>query len=149
LRLAVLAGDELTVARVQGRQQCGPGWVSHILQQLVLGLWSDAQVLALIERAGRIYAERRERFLRCLGERGISASGPSGLNVWIPVEDETATVGALMQRGWVLAPGGAYRLQGSPPAVRATIATLSGEEAERLADALRDVLGSTSLARTG
>jgi DNA-binding transcriptional MocR family regulator len=149
LRLAVLAGDELTVARVQGRQQCGPGWVSHILQQLVLGLWSDAQVLALIERAGRIYAERRERFLRCLGERGIPASGPSGLNVWIPVEDETATVGALLQRGWVLAPGGAYRLQGSSPAVRATIATLSGEEAERLADALRDVLGGASLARTG
>lgn len=140
LRLAVLAGDELTVARVQGRQQCGPGWVSHMLQRLVLGLWSDPAVVALIRRAGATYASRRERFLRALEERGLPATGPSGLNVWIPVSDETATVGALLQRSWVVAPGGAYRLEGSSPAIRVTIATLSGEEAERLADDLRDVL---------
>jgi DNA-binding transcriptional MocR family regulator len=147
LRLAVLAGDELTVARVQGRQQCGPGWVSHILQQLVLGLWSDPDVVAVIRRAGTTYATRRVRFLRALAQRGLRATGRSGLNVWIPVDDETATVGALLQRGWVLAPGAAYRLKGSPPAVRVTIATLSGEEAELLAEDLRDVLLSGSAGR--
>jgi DNA-binding transcriptional MocR family regulator len=149
LRLAVLAGDELTVARVQGRQQCGPGWVSHILQQLVLALWSDPEVLALIKRAGRSYATRRERFLGCLAQRGISASGPSGLNVWIPVADETRTVGALLGRGWVVAAGAAYRLPASTPAVRVTIATLARDEAERLADDLRAVLASPGAGRTG
>jgi DNA-binding transcriptional MocR family regulator len=149
LRLAVLAGDELTVARVQGRQQCGPGWVSHILQQLVLSLWSDPEVAALVARAGRAYGARRERFLGCLGEHGVSASGASGLNVWIPVADETRTVGALLMRGWVVAAGAAYRLPESPPAIRVTVATLADAEAPRLAAEVRDVLAETGLARAG
>ena len=149
LRLAILTGDPLTVARVQGRQQCGPGWVSHILQQLVLGLWSDPRVVALVARAGATYARRRERFLRCLAERGIAATGRSGLNVWIPVGDEASTAGALLQRGWVVAAGASYRLPGSVPAIRVTIATLSGREPERLAEALREVLSGARAARTG
>ena len=149
LRLAILTGDPLTVARVQGRQQCGPGWVSHILQQLVAGLWSDPRVMALVARAGATYARRRERFLRCLAERGIAATGRSGLNVWIPVGDEASTAGALLQRGWVVAAGASYRLPGSVPAIRVTIATLSGREPERLAEALREVLSGARAARTG
>ena len=66
LRLALLAGDAQTIARVQGRQQCGPGWVSHILQTLVLGLWTDPAAQALIARASATYVERRERLLACL-----------------------------------------------------------------------------------
>jgi DNA-binding transcriptional MocR family regulator len=149
LRLAVLAGDELTVARVQGRQQCGPGWVSHILQQLVLGLWSDRRVLARVKRAGRTYAERRGFLLHRLRERGIEATGASGLNVWVAVEDEARTVGALLARGWVVAAGAAYRLPGSSPAIRVTTATLASAEAAALADDLQEVLTGTGGTRTG
>ncbi|MEA2225780.1 MAG: hypothetical protein QOE67_1062, partial [Solirubrobacteraceae bacterium] len=149
LRLAVLAGDAQTLARVQGRQQCGPGWVSHILQRLVLGMWRDPDVLARIEHARTTYALRRGHFLRALAERGIDATGPSGLNVWIPVEDETGVVGALLQRGWVVAPGAPFRLAAGPPAIRVTIATLQEHEATRLVADLADAIAPARASRAG
>ncbi len=149
LRLAVLAGDADTIARVQGRQQCGPGWVSHLLQALVLEMWSDPRVHQLIVRANSVYAQRRQRLLSCLHASGVAAQGASGLNVWITVHEEAATIGALIQRGWVLAPGAPYRLAGSQPGVRATISTLAEPEAERLAADIADVLAPAGLSRAG
>ncbi len=149
LRLAVLAGDGHTVARVQGRQQRGPGWVSHILQRIVLALWSDPAVRAQVLRAGGVYAERRERLLGCLQARGVSARGATGLNVWVGVEEETRVVAELLQRGWAVAPGAPYRLAASPPAVRVTIATLGEQEAPRLAGDLAEVLSPALSSRSG
>jgi DNA-binding transcriptional MocR family regulator len=149
MRLAVLAGDSQTIARVQGRQQCGPGWVSHILQGLVLSLWSDPAVAQLISRASATYTARRAELLDRLRERGVRASGASGLNVWIPVGEEAGAVGALLERGWVVAPGAPYRLHLSPPAIRVTIATLGAEEAAGLAADLADVLTRAPTSRSG
>jgi len=149
LRLAVLAGDPETVARVEGRQQCGPGWVSHILQSLVLALWRDADVAVQVTRAGELYGARRRRLLEELASRGITAHGASGLNVWVPVGEEAGAVGALLQRGWVVAPGAPYRLAGSEPAIRVTTATLGGSEAGRLAGDIAAVLAGTGASRSG
>jgi DNA-binding transcriptional MocR family regulator len=149
LRLAVLAADPHTLARVEGRQQCGPGWVSHILQRLVLGLWRDPHVDELIARAAASYATRRQSLLRALAGSGVQASAASGLNVWVPVEDETGVVGALSERGWVVAAGAPYRLGASPPAIRITIATLAEDEAERLARDVADVCAPARAARAG
>ncbi|HMD51606.1 MAG TPA: aminotransferase class I/II-fold pyridoxal phosphate-dependent enzyme [Solirubrobacteraceae bacterium] len=148
LRLAVLAGDPQTVARVQGRQQCGPGWVSHILQNLVLELWRDPSVEEQIARARDTYGHRRERLIACLADRGVRAHGASGLNVWVPVEDEGGVLGALLQRGWVVAPGAPYRLAG-PQAIRVTTASLTPAEAEDLARDLAEVLAPAAASRSG
>jgi DNA-binding transcriptional MocR family regulator len=149
LRLAVLAGDAQTIARVQGRQQRGPGWVSQILQSLVLELWSDPDVQALVVHASATYAQRRERLLDCLRREGVHAHGASGLNVWIPVSEEAGAIAALMQRGWVLAPGAPYRLAGVTPGIRVTTATLTEPEAVRLAGDLAEVLAPALLSRSG
>ncbi len=149
LRLAVLAGDERTISRVRGRQQRGPGWVSHLLQTLVLELWRDPEVQALTERAGLLYGERRNRLIGALAARGIEAEGQSGLNVWLSVPEEAAVLGAMLQRGWVLAPGSRYRLAPGTPAIRITTAALSPPDSDRLAGDLAAVLTPARASRTG
>ncbi|WFE64585.1 aminotransferase class I/II-fold pyridoxal phosphate-dependent enzyme [Micromonospora sp. WMMD714] len=135
LRLAVLAGDEVTVSRVAGRARVGAGWVSTILQRLVLSLWSDPATATLVHRAAEAYDRRRSGLLAALAERGLTGHGRSGINVWLPVPDETATVTALRDAGWSVAPGGLYRI-GAPPAVRITVSTLDDTDLVPLADAL-------------
>lgn len=135
LRVALLASDARTHTRVEGRQSLGIRWVSHILQRTVVALWRDRAPA----RAGRVYAERREALIKALRARSIEAHGASGLNVWIPVAEETATVQSLMQAGWAVAAGERYRIA-SPPAIRVTVATLDLEDAEPFAEALADVL---------
>ena len=130
-----LASDPRTHARVEGRQTLGIRWVSHILQRLVAALWRDRTPA----RAGRVYTDRRTALLRALADRGIRAHGASGLNVWIPVSEESATVQALLQTGWAVKAGERYRIA-SAPAIRVTIATLEPRDAVRFADDLARVI---------
>ncbi len=149
LRLAVLAGDEGTIAHVRGRQLCGPGWVSHVLQRLVATLWGDEQVAAGVRRAREIYTMRREGLLAALADNGVRAHGLSGLNVWVELDDEAATTAALLARGWVLAPGSRYRLASRGGAIRVTAAALDAGDAARLARDLADVLAPAAGRRVG
>jgi DNA-binding transcriptional MocR family regulator len=139
LRVGLLAADARTIARVEGRQTLGIRWVSHILQRIVIAIWSDRRVQSLLKRADRTYAERRNALLRELRTRGIEAHGASGLNVWIPVREETPVVQALMANGWAVQAGERYRLT-TGPAIRVTIATLEPKDAARFADDLARIL---------
>jgi DNA-binding transcriptional MocR family regulator len=149
LRLAVLAGDETTIARVRGRALCGPGWVSHVLQRLVATLWADRDVGERVALAESVYAERREGLLAALRARGVKAQGASGLNVWVEVDDEAAAIAALLARGWVVAPGARYKLTVAAPAIRITTAALERSDAARLAADLAEVLSPAPASRSG
>ena len=136
LRLAVVAGDETTVARVEGRRLIGAGWVSHLIQRLVVSLWDDPETERLLARARATYDTRRRALLGALDAAGIDAHGASGLNVWIPVAHEDATVAALLDRGWGVLAGERFRIA-APRAIRVTTATLEPGESRRFAADLR------------
>jgi DNA-binding transcriptional MocR family regulator len=134
LRLAVVAGDAVTIDRLEGRQSLGAGWVSTILQRTVAALWSDDGTKILLARAEAAYRERRDALIAALAERGLVAHGRSGLNVWVPVEQEGATAQALLAAGWATAPGERFRLR-TGPGIRVTVSGLDIDACGALADA--------------
>jgi DNA-binding transcriptional MocR family regulator len=135
LRLAVMASDALTRSRVEGRQLIGIRWVSFLLQRTVVALWKDKAVAQQLRRAAREYARRRQSLLEALAQHNIPAFGRSGLNVWIPVQEEGRALRSLLDAGFAVAPGERFRLR-TGPAIRITTSTLLREGAEQLAEAL-------------
>ncbi|MFJ3673200.1 aminotransferase class I/II-fold pyridoxal phosphate-dependent enzyme [Streptomyces sp. NPDC090106] len=138
LRLAVFTGDAVTVDRVRGRQRLGPGWVSRIGQRALAELWARGAVDPV--RVAAAYARRRDALISALAERGVAARGRSGLNVWVPVPDETGAVARLLHAGWAVAPGARFRM-GAGPGIRVTVATLQEGEAGALAAAIAEAVG--------
>ncbi|WP_328497676.1 aminotransferase class I/II-fold pyridoxal phosphate-dependent enzyme [Streptomyces sp. NBC_00414] len=145
LRLAVLVGDAVTTDRVQGRQRLGPGWVSRLLQRAVVGLWSSGAVdTAAVASAYRV---RRDALIGALAERGVEAWGRSGMNVWVPVPDETGAVARLLHSGWAVAAGARFRMNAAP-GLRITVSTLTPGEVGVVADAVAGAVGSAPARRS-
>ncbi len=144
LRVAILAGDEATVARVQGRMRLGAGWVSTLLQRLAVEMWADDGVAERVATAQREYTGRREALLAALAERAVPARGRSGINVWIPVDHESVVVAALLEGGWAVAPGSLFRQQ-SRPGVRISIGHLRLSHVDPLADAVANAVAPSGL----
>jgi DNA-binding transcriptional MocR family regulator len=139
LRLAILAGDATTVARVEGRRLLAAGWVSHLLQRLVVALWRDPAAEARAAGVAQTYTRRRDAMQEALQARGIESHGRSGLNVWIPVAHEDATVASLQESGWGVLAGDRFRIA-SARGIRVTIARLEPEDAVRFAADLETAL---------
>jgi DNA-binding transcriptional MocR family regulator len=138
LRLALMAGDETTIARLEGRQAVGTRWVSHLLQALVADLLGAPGFDATAVRARDAYADRRAELIDALGAAGVTAHGRSGLNVWVPVREEGPVARALLEAGWLVTTGELFRIA-TPPGVRITIATLQPGEAVAIAGAIAAV----------
>jgi DNA-binding transcriptional MocR family regulator len=139
LRLALLAGDHRTVERVHGRLRLGPGWVSYLLQDLAVRMWRDKAATRLVHKAEATYTRNRTLLREALAERGVTSHGRSGLNVWIPVPDETVATTRLLGAGWAAAPGARFRID-TPPGMRITVSTLDATEIDALADAVAEAL---------
>ena len=83
VRLAFVAGDHQTVARVEARQAVTTSWVSRLLQEVVAEMIASADVRRQLRRASAETNNRRLALLTALERRGVRAHGRSGLHAWI------------------------------------------------------------------
>jgi DNA-binding transcriptional MocR family regulator len=143
-RVAFLAGDGETVARVEARQAVTTSWVSRLLQEVVAEMLAGAEVRRHLRRAAAETNARRLALLAALERRGVEAHGRSGLHAWVPVREEAFAVAHMLDSGYAVVAGERFRLR-TPPAVRVTTAGLRADKVEPLADALAEAAAGRSL----
>ena len=102
----------------------------------------------MVDEARVAYEARRRALVREFGRHGISVWGRSGLNVWVPVEDELVARRALLEAGWAVAAGEQFRLR-TPPGLRLSIGNLKVADAPLIAEALTRPVLRRAPTRTG
>jgi DNA-binding transcriptional MocR family regulator len=140
LRIAALGGPEELLAPVRRTRALGQGWTSRLLQRVLASLLTDETATRQVERARGEYARRRELVTRRLAERGIEVPGTDGLNIWVPVRDESAAVLRLASQGIAVTPGNPFHVEpqrGPAGHVRVTTGLLRSDH-EAVADLLAD-----------
>ncbi|NYG06754.1 DNA-binding transcriptional MocR family regulator [Phycicoccus badiiscoriae] len=143
LRLAALSAPPALHRAITARRELGQGWSSRLLQQVLLGLLTSPAAQDEVAAATATYAARRAHVVDALARRGIEVPGSEGINIWVPVHDETAAVVRLASQGIGVAPGAPFRLgapDGAPEGgghLRVTVGA-AGDDLDGLAQALAD-----------
>jgi DNA-binding transcriptional MocR family regulator len=125
LRLAALSAPDDIARRVTAVRQLGQGWSSRLLQRLLLALLTDRRSIRAVEAARRVYQQRRSALANVLRTHGIEVKGTDGINIWVPVADETSAVARLAAQGIGVAPGSPFAVgPGQAPHIRVTAGLL-------------------------
>jgi DNA-binding transcriptional MocR family regulator len=144
LRLAALTGPPEVMTAVAGRRQLGQGWSSRLLQRILYHLLTDRDSVRLVQKARAEYARRLAALADGLERHGVEVVGRDGINLWVPVHDESAAIVRLAAQGIAVAPGRFFATaNGPPPHIRVTagiVADGTDELAEALARASRTAL---------
>jgi DNA-binding transcriptional MocR family regulator len=136
LRLAAMAGPRELLGEVMHRRQLGQGWSSRLLQRVLLSLLTDPVAIADVEYARDEYTRRRGALVAALRAQGVEVASGDGLNLWVPVHDESAAIVRLARQGVGVTPGTPFDVTpGSQGHVRVT-AGLVADGYEELAKML-------------
>ena len=149
LRLAAMAGLPDLLREISHRRQLGQGWTSRLLQRVLLSLLTDPAAVAEVDHARDEYTRRRGALVTALTARDIQVANGDGLNLWVPVHDESAAIVRLASQGVGVTPGTPFDvLPGGGGHVRVTVG-LVADGHEELAEILATAANTTGWAGRG
>ena len=146
LRLAAMGGPSELLREILHRRQLGQGWSSRLLQRILLSLLTDPAAVAAVDQARDEYTRRRGALVAALTSRDVEVSGGDGLNLWVPVHDESAAIVRLASQGVGVTPGAPFDvLPGGGGHVRVTVG-LVADGYDELAEILAAAANTSSWA---
>jgi DNA-binding transcriptional MocR family regulator len=146
-RIAVSSGDAETIERLESRQSVGMGWVSTFLQRLAFELLTSRSVQKKIVAAGVAYRDRYQALQAALKKKGFKVTGSAGLNLWIPLQNETEVAQRLFDAGWLVSPGREFCVT-AQPGIRVTSARMTAQQSLAFAQALLNIYQTTATTLT-
>lgn len=111
LRVAAIGGPARLLDPLIDRRFLGQGWTSRLLQNVLVDLLTHVPSIRAVERARHAYAQRRAAIVGVLAKNGVAVQGKDGLNIWVPVRDQSAAQLRLATRGIGVAGGGPFNVR--------------------------------------
>lgn len=121
LRIAAVGGPATVLDPLVARRMLGPGWTSRLLQRVLIDLLTDADAMATVAEARRIYYSRNHMLAAALTDLGVPVTPGDGLNLWVPVHDEATALVRLAGAGIRVSPGGPFLAAPGPDHVRVSV----------------------------
>lgn len=141
LRLAIVASDPDTSARLRLRLNSGSQWVSHLLQDLACACLSDETYQYTLAQTQQFYAEQQQKLTDALRQHDIKLAAGDGLNLWLPLETHSQSLAfALAKAGWLVREGEAFGIDAPSHGLRITLSMLEDNDITRLAADIHQAL---------
>jgi len=135
LRIAAVSGPSSVMDGVRERRLLGQGWTSRLLQSVLLDLLTRKESRQQVSRARDAYAYRRSMITSELRRLGVPIESGDGLNLWLPVLDETAALVFLASRGIGTAAGSPFMTKSeTTPHLRVTVGLIKDDFARLAAE---------------
>ncbi|QLW73825.1 transcriptional regulator PtsJ [Citrobacter freundii] len=141
LRLAIVASDPDTSAKLRLRLNAGSQWVSHLLQDLACDCLSDENYQRTLVQTQQFYASQQQKLSLALQQQGIELAAGDGLNLWLPLQTHSQSLAfALAKAGWLVREGEVFGINAPSHGLRITLSTLDDHDITRLAADIHQAL---------
>lgn len=141
LRLAIVASDPDTSAKLRLRLNAGSQWVSHLLQDLACACLSDENYQRTLVQTQQFYTSQQQKLSLALQQQGIELAAGDGLNLWLPLQTHSQSLAfALAKAGWLVREGEVFGINAPSHGLRITLSTLDDHDITRLAADIHQAL---------